>query len=491
MEIGIIIRASRVEPQTIEFARSLMRGNAYTVFLALDERTDIWDTFEIPKLSISNSTVSDLGLPVEGLNFAWQCGDYALYLAFEHSPSLSRFWLVEEDVYINLPDPIAFFEQVDQVASDDLLVTNLEVADSGWFWYNATSRFYDRVFRCLFPVVRVSRNALTHLLAERRGHEQLLRSGKINANQIPNDEGFVASSLAQGTFTTTDLNRIADFYTQDSFSYGDLINARLVEGKSVLYHPVASGADYVRRLARNNRTSISSILKASLADPLISLADLRPEIERRLVSSLLQDPEQLTSHDQDDGLGMITRTLQDSLLLQEMTISSLSLLGRTKTLTEVVGIGNSRMQALRNTKVNLAFGKPADQSSTCVWSRKADKRLDASLLVNGQTHVGLYNHTDDEVDPWWQVDLSCLYEITGIVVHGRKGFEDRSHGLRALISSDGVTWEVVFEHTEAKDPDAVLAIDLSSPRMTRYVKLVIPGKAILSLMQVQVLSGLL
>ena len=488
MGIGIIIRASRVENRTIQLARSLMRSTTYTVFLALDERDVEWDTFEITKLSISTSSLDRLGLPIKGINFAWQCGDYALYLAHTHSPHLSSFWLVEEDVYINLINPLAFFERVDKLTSSDLLVANLQIADHNWFWYEVTSRFYNRVFRCLFPVVRVSQAAVVHLLEERQRQEVLLCRHEMTPDQIPNDEGFVASALVQRAFAVADLNDIAELYSPESFSFGDLINRHMLPGNSVLYHPVAEGTDYVQRLARNDRTSIESIIKASVADPALSLTALRPEVERRLIKSLLANQGRSCFSSDDNGLAVMGRMLEGFLVLHEMTVSALASLGMSEGLLQVVETAILRLDAARNTRVNLAFGKSADQSSTCIWSCETDKERDASLLVDGQISNGLYNHTDHEIDPWWMVDLGTLDEITGLLIYNRRGFEDRSRGLSALISVDNLVWESVFEHSLAEDPDEILTIDFPRPRFARYVKLSIPGKTILNLVQVQVLS---
>ena len=68
---------------------------------------------------------------------------------------------------------------------------------------------------------------------------------------------------------------------------------------------------------------------------------------------------------------------------------------------------------------NLAFGKPAYQSST-YRNCPAERAVDGILYGDS---VQQYAHTNEgeAASQWWMVDLGDLYSITDIYLHGRVG----------------------------------------------------------------------
>ncbi len=92
---------------------------------------------------------------------------------------------------------------------------------------------------------------------------------------------------------------------------------------------------------------------------------------------------------------------------------------------------------------NIARGKPASQSSASSWSRKGD----AQGAVDGVKNGSFGFHTDNEENPWWQVDLGSVYPIGEIRVFNRLDYNpERVRTLQVLVSSDGAAWRTVYRH---------------------------------------------
>ncbi len=74
-------------------------------------------------------------------------------------------------------------------------------------------------------------------------------------------------------------------------------------------------------------------------------------------------------------------------------------------------------------KDNLAFGKPAKQSSDLDASyagagKAVDGNIDANLKMNDAKSS--VSHTGNEESPWWEVDLGAVYDIGKVVVWNRQ-----------------------------------------------------------------------
>ena len=92
--------------------------------------------------------------------------------------------------------------------------------------------------------------------------------------------------------------------------------------------------------------------------------------------------------------------------------------------------------------VNLALNKPTITSSTCEWSHPDDGHGAVDGVINGKFGF----HTDEEKNPWWQVDLGRVEGISEVVVYRLDCCSERSQHLVALISEDGEHWREVYAH---------------------------------------------
>jgi hypothetical protein len=89
---------------------------------------------------------------------------------------------------------------------------------------------------------------------------------------------------------------------------------------------------------------------------------------------------------------------------------------------------------------NLAFGRPATQSSVCEWSAKPTPEEDARGANNGQITGEAGFHTAFEAEPWWQVDLGRQTAVARLVVYNRMEFRERCTRMTVSACDDGEAW---------------------------------------------------
>ena len=139
----------------------------------------------------------------------------------------------------------------------------------------------------------------------------------------------------------------------------------------------------------------------------------------------------------------------------------------------------ARAKELHPIGENLALGKPATQSSISRWSHGRSLEEDARGANNGVIREGEeYGfHTDEELNPWWQVDLVDEFLIQEVRLYNRKsGTANRLRHFSVLTSRDGTDWKRVFQKTD----DAIFAaapyvICLNPAERTRFVRIQLDG----------------
>jgi len=93
--------------------------------------------------------------------------------------------------------------------------------------------------------------------------------------------------------------------------------------------------------------------------------------------------------------------------------------------------------------VNLALNKPARQSSTY----SASTVDDAQGAVNGVKNGSFGFHTNQEPNPWWQVDLQTVSTLNEIRILNRINCcSERARTIQVLLSNDGSSWRRVYSH---------------------------------------------
>ena len=242
----ILLRCSEISDGLLAHVEQLRNGVEERVVIALDERAVVPPGLREEILLFSRRAVTGLGLYAPK-DFRWRCGDYILYLAAERYPSERFFYLVESDVRIRNPE--IFFTAV-RTSEADLIAADLRKADRSWYWSSYTCASNAVPFRCLFPIVRVSRNAVVALAERRRNHSR----NPARRMLWPNDEAFVATSVVYSTFSNADFNMLlANAWAPETFNFDKPVKASTIDlcsGKTFLYHPVLSDMDYEVKLQR-------------------------------------------------------------------------------------------------------------------------------------------------------------------------------------------------------------------------------------------------
>jgi len=128
--------------------------------------------------------------------------------------------------------------------------------------------------------------------------------------------------------------------------------------------------------------------------------------------------------------------------------------------------------------LNIALNKPAMQSST--FSKPAQGG------VNGDVVQNFGFETNNEVNPWWMVDLGMIVTIGKIIILDREGFKERARTLCVFVSQDLSHWTQVFRRSSATENDLVIGIRLQID--ARFVRCQLEDQNPLHLAQVIVLT---
>lgn len=244
----------RTMARSMELACSLgdrlAAASGLPVAMLVDERHAPAGECRYPKVSLTEASYAGLGLH-RPPDVGWRCGDYGLYIARDRYPEVERFWMFEDDVRL-VGDAEHLFRLAGNRAEFDLLVSRLAPASRSWWWWAHLSSSNAEPWRCFFPVLRVSADALDVLYATRRKH-----SAQLSRRTLwPNDEGFVATTVVSAGLARADLNDIHPaLYDDATFSYENLLNANVADcqtnGPVRLLHPVLGGDAFTRKAARN------------------------------------------------------------------------------------------------------------------------------------------------------------------------------------------------------------------------------------------------
>jgi alpha-L-fucosidase len=111
-------------------------------------------------------------------------------------------------------------------------------------------------------------------------------------------------------------------------------------------------------------------------------------------------------------------------------------------------------------------------SSTSQWDSAANH---AKLLTGNLDEAEFAFHTDFEKNPWAVIDLGGEFNVKGILIQHRSGYDYRKTGMITSVSTDGQNWERVWSQEDLGDK---LEIPVTSyvagahlpGRSARYIK---------------------
>lgn len=266
--------------------RPLLDALGDRFILAADESRGALDVGGLNKVSVTRQAVEALGLYAPE-DFAWRCGDYALYLARRAFPGFRQYWLMETDVVLAMRAPDRLLTNLSG-RRDDFLAFFTTPAGPEWSWSHIMAPFVRPVYRCAYPFVRLSGRALDRLLGHRIAMSQKFLASGQPAGHWPNDESFTATMIAAMHLPMGDLGEIRrDILSRYFSTFRPLhADAPIVAGYSAkILHPVLSGAAFVRKARSYIRE-----FDAALADQ-DYLEDLKTAACRELGSAAGADIE--------------------------------------------------------------------------------------------------------------------------------------------------------------------------------------------------------
>ncbi len=99
-------------------------------------------------------------------------------------------------------------------------------------------------------------------------------------------------------------------------------------------------------------------------------------------------------------------------------------------------------------------------------------------------------HTDNQKDPWWQVDLGEARAIGRVVIYNRcDALAERNSRIMVLLSDEGKSWRQVYSHNGkvffGESDGKPLSVSLDGAR-ARFVRLALPGTSYFHLDEVEV-----
>ena len=127
---------------------------------------------------------------------------------------------------------------------------------------------------------------------------------------------------------------------------------------------------------------------------------------------------------------------------------------------------------------------------------------DAAGAVDGVTTSRLGFHTaSNELDPWWQVDLTRITPVERLVIYNRTdgSTAPRTRELRILVAEQGAEectpqdFRLVYQHDGSvfygAAEKAPLVVKFDEPIEARVVRLMVPGKCSFALVEVQIYAA--
>lgn len=243
----ILLRTMSFSAQTAAFARRLAAESGQKICFVIDERKGAVDTAEFDKISLTRQACRRLGLYCP-LDFGWRCGDYGFYLARQRYADEKSFWLIEYDVRLVGPDTGDFFRNFEGADDVDLIAGHFRVAERWWYWTHTMAARGESVWRCLFPVVRLSSKAIDFLHAQRKAFARK----PLRLANWPNDESFVATMLSRAGAHCADLNDFGRvLYDDTTYTFHKPFDGEQVDDTAMplrVYHPILFGEDLQRKL---------------------------------------------------------------------------------------------------------------------------------------------------------------------------------------------------------------------------------------------------
>jgi len=406
--IVVAFRTHLWDVDIASLAAKLRAASPGAIFVILaDETNELLDTAPFQKISHTQD-FSHLGLPNFPHNqVLWYNADYPLYTLRAAYPQASLYAMVEYDVAVNLNlTAIINAAQTNQL---DLVINALQPALPEWYWVCSGTDFFLKPWRSFLPVIIVSGRAIDHLLKRRR---EIWRGRTLELHEHwPFCETFIPSAIDElGPGNMAELANYADL---SHYNLHDAlhINDPAAHTPGTIRHRVHAGATFAMRQL--------------IHYPALSVFDDISELRRRMAHCA---PEHF--------LPVIAREINK--------------LGDASARAQFNALARSKDWIAEDLLWNIAYGKPATQSSTDAASQYKIPEEDARGGNNGIINGKYGFHTAFEADPWWQVDLQTPHHITEAVLFNRLDLPQRCIHLSLSVSLNETDWQLAAVKLDGK-----------------------------------------
>ncbi len=197
-------------------------------------------------------------------DWGWRCGDYFYYALRLARPDYTHYWLVEPDLYFS-GEPGGFFGRFEAVTTDALGYGLKRMEGRTPYTRGLTGVAHHKA---LFPLTRLSGDALDRLLPRRQEYSDVPRAPRF----FTNEEVFVFShAVADGDLTTGRLEDVApEWFEGVRFAPSPDMLAEVLDEKSLpegrIFHPVRARAAFknaiATRLAGSHFFFLNNVLEA-------------------------------------------------------------------------------------------------------------------------------------------------------------------------------------------------------------------------------------
>lgn len=245
------------------------------ILVVADERNYQVNTGKWKKAALNQQRIKELGI-LNHQNCGWLCGDYFLYIAQQACPDYDFYWLCEPDVYFSFKTAHDFFKEFENKQAADLFAPFFGKRLEHWLWSKMVEVISKDVYGCLFPIVRVSRKAVCHLLAERVLLTNLFLEQNLSHSEWPNDESYVCTTLQRDKFLCRNINDIQKFLGPD-FGLTPILWDVAINGphRNRVLHPVVPATHYHRKFSLAFKNEFSPQIKKYFSEKVFQNSESR------------------------------------------------------------------------------------------------------------------------------------------------------------------------------------------------------------------------
>lgn len=210
-------------------------------------------------------------------NVMWNNCDYKFYYVKKYFSEYDYYWQIEYDVFCNAATYESFLNRFAESRAD-LLITHFRVrkkSDSG-AWTQGLDWIYDteEIYGSIFPVVRMSANAIDFLYKRRLEHKEIFKNSTDENKRWVGNEIFAPTELMNNGFSCEKIEEphikaVPVIYLNDERFF--------LKPDNQLYHPVKTIGTKIEKMRdRYDKLyfAFRKVFLSQLVEKLISISNI-------------------------------------------------------------------------------------------------------------------------------------------------------------------------------------------------------------------------